>query len=145
LNLTPHANYFGSNDGLNVAQYRFQRGRGGANTNQAIVGGDLYSNNKQFNLKLDHNFSANHKVAYSWTTQRDNSADNVAQYPGGVNGAVIRHPRVMSVNVTSTLRPRMINEARFGWNHVYNFDVPACFNPDATQREKPESSLMPGS
>jgi hypothetical protein len=145
LDMTPHANYFGTGDGLNLAQYRFQRGRGGSNTTQAIVGADLYANNKQFNLKIDHNFNANHKVAVSYTTQRDNSADNVAQFPGGVNGAVLRRPYIITANLTSTLSSQMINEARFGLNHNYNYDVYAWFNPDEAVRKKAEELLLQGS
>jgi hypothetical protein len=145
LAMTPRANYFGSNDGLNLGQYRFLRGRGGSNSTEAIVGADLYSNNKQLNLKLDQNFNANHKVAFSWTSQFDDSADNVASYPGGVNGAVVRKPYTITVNFTSTLGPRMINEARFGLNHVYNYDVYAWFNPDQSIRSKAEELLLQGS
>ena len=146
LALTPRANYFGSGDGLNTAQYRFQRGRGGANSTQAIVGADLYSNSRQFNLKVDHNFTANHKAAVSYTIQRDNSADNVASFPGegSINGAVIRRPYILTANVTSTLGSRMINEARFGVNHNYNYDVPAWFHPDDAIRQKAEEYLLRG-
>jgi hypothetical protein len=146
LALTPRANYFGSNDGLNTAQYRYQRGRGGSNSTLAIVGADLYSNSKQFNLKVDHNFTPNHKAAVSYTIQRDNSADNVAAYPGegSVNGAVIRRPYVLTANVTSTLGATMINEARFGLNHNYNYDVPAWFHPDDSVRLKAEEYLLRG-
>src|SRR6185295_11447092 len=62
LSLTPHPNYFGSGDGLNVAQYRYQRRRDGSESNQASVGGDLYANNHQYNIKIDHNFTNNHKA-----------------------------------------------------------------------------------
>jgi Carboxypeptidase regulatory-like domain len=146
LSLAPRANYFGSGDGLNVAQYRYLRGRGGSNSTRAVVGADLFANSKQFNLKLDHNFTANHRVAVSYTVQRDNSADNVAQYPTdeSVNGAVIRRPYVLTANVTSTLGSRMINEARFGVNHNYNYDVPAWFHPDDAVREKAEQYLLRG-
>jgi hypothetical protein len=140
----PHANYFGSNDGLNLAQYRYQRGRGGSNSTQAIVGADLYSNNKQINLKFDHNFTSNHKAAVSYTFQKDNSADNVASYPGGVNGAVVRKPYIITANFTSTLGPRTINEARFGLNHTYNYDVYAWFNPDQAVRRQAEELLLTG-
>lgn len=145
LDLTPRANYFGGGDGLNIAQYRFQRRRKGGNSTAAIIGGDLYSNNKQYNLKIDHNFNANHKVAVSYSYQRDDSADNVAQYPGGVSGWVFRRPHVLTANFTSTLSPRIINEARFGLNHEYNYDVPAWFNPDPATRQRAEELLMRGS
>jgi hypothetical protein len=75
---------------------------------------DVYSNNKQINLKIDHNFSPKHTLAVSWTRQSDNSADNVASYPDGPNGVVLRHPDVVTANLTSTLSSRMVNEARFG-------------------------------
>jgi hypothetical protein len=144
MNLAPKANYFGSGDGLNTAQYRYLRGRGGSNTTTAIVGADSYANSKQFNLKVDHNFTANHKAAVSYTIQRDNSADNVAQYPvdEAVNGAIIRRPYVLTANVTSTLGSRMINEARFGLNHSYNYNVPAWFHPDESIRQKAEQFLL---
>jgi hypothetical protein len=146
LGFAPHANYFGSGDGLNVAQYRYLRARGGSNSTTAVVGADSYSNHKQFNLKLDHNFTSNHKAAVSYTIQRDNSADNVAQYPvaESINGAVIRRPYVLTANVTSTLGSRMINEARFGLNHSYNYDVPAWFHPDASVREQAEQFMLQG-
>src|SRR5678815_2874308 len=146
LSLAPHANYFGSGDGLNVAQYRYLRGRGGSNSTIAIVGADSYVNSKQFNLKLDNKFSQNYKAAFSWTIQRDNSADNVAQYPvaEAVNGAVIRRPYIITANVTSTLGSRMVNEARFGLNHSYNYNVPAWFHPDDAVREKAENFLLQG-
>jgi len=146
MGLAPHANYFGSGDGLNVAQYRYLRGRGGSNSTVSIVGADSYANSKQFNLKLDHNFTPNHKAAVSYTIQRDNSADNVAQYPvaEAVNGAVIRRPYILTANVTSTLGSRMINEARFGLNHSYNYDVPAWFHPDDAVRQKAEQFLLKG-
>lgn len=146
LSLAPRANYFGSGDGLNVAQYRYLRGRGGSNSTRAVVGADAFSNRKQFNLKIDHNFNSSHKAAVSYTIQRDNSADNVAQYPveESVNGAVIRHPYVITANVTSTLGSRMVNEARFGLNHNYNYDVPAWFHPDDSIREKAEQYLLKG-
>jgi hypothetical protein len=93
LSVMPRANWFGSNDGLNIGQLRWQRRRDGSNGLQSIIGADLYSNNKQINLKVDHNINAQHKVAVSWTRQRDNSADNVASYPGGPNGQVFTAPR----------------------------------------------------
>src|SRR5262249_55599395 len=67
LSLTPHANYFGVGDGLNVAQYRYSLGRGGSSDANAIIGADAYSNNRQYNIKIDHNFNANHKAAINYT------------------------------------------------------------------------------
>jgi hypothetical protein len=145
LSVMPRANWFGSNDGLNIGQLRWQRRRNGSNGLQAIVGADLYSNNKQINLKVDHNFNASHKLAVSWTRQRDNSDDNVASYPGGPNGSVLRRPDVLTANFTSTLSPRMINEARFGLNHVQNYNAYAFLSTDDSIRQRAEEFLLPGS
>jgi hypothetical protein len=145
LSLTPRANYFGSGDGLNIAQHRWQRRRDGSNSTQAIIGADLFANNTQYNVKIDHNFNARHKIAVGYSAQRDDSADNVAQYPGsGINGAIIRRPHIVTVNMTSTLSQRMINEARFGMNRTSNRDVLAWFHPNAEIRQQAEELLMPG-
>ncbi len=145
LSLTPHPNYYGAGDGLNVAQYRYQRRRGGNNSNNAQVGGDLYANNKQYNIKIDHNFTNNHKAAFNYTYQINDSADNVAQYPDGISGAITRRPMVFTLNVTSTLSSRMINEARFGVNRNNEYDVPAWFSNDPETRRKAEDLLLRGS
>src|SRR5262245_13227595 len=146
LSLTPRANYFGAGDGLNIAQYRWQRRRKGSNTTQAIIGADLFSNNKQYNLKIDHNFNAKHKVAVSYSAQRDNSADNVAQYPDSdINGVIVRRPHLVTANMVSTLSSKMINEARFGMNRTSNLDVVAWFNPNPVVRKKAEDLLLQGS
>src|SRR6185295_16666995 len=65
LTAMPHANYFGANDGLNVGQLRWTRGRYGSNDAFTTEAGNTNSNvnRKQINIKIDHNFSANHKVA----------------------------------------------------------------------------------
>jgi hypothetical protein len=146
LALTPRANYFGAGDGLNIAQYRWQRRRDGSNSTQAILGADLYSNNKQYNIKIDHNFNSKHKVAVSYSAQRDDSADNVAQYPGSdINGTVSRRPHLVTVNFDSTLSAHMINEARFGMNRTSNYDVLPWFNPNPDIRRKAQDLLMQGS
>jgi tetratricopeptide (TPR) repeat protein len=105
----------------------------------------VFSNNKQYNLKIDRNFSTKHKVAVSYSAQRDDSADNVAQYPGSdINGAVIRRPHLVTVNMISTLSQSMINEARFGMNRTSNYDVYAWFHPNAEIRKKAEDFLLQG-
>jgi hypothetical protein len=144
LSLTPRANYFGGGDGLNIGQFRYLRGRNGSNSQQSVVGADLYSNNKQFNIKVDHNFNARHKVAVSYSHQEDDSADSVAQYPGGINGTLTRGPHLVTVNFTSTLSSNMVNEARFGSNHTSTFGNPAWFSPDPEIRKSAEAILMTG-
>lgn len=139
----PHANYWGANDGLNVAQYRWTRGRVGSNDVGAEVGTDAYINRKQFNIKIDHNFNAKHKIAASYSYQRDDSGYNAPNWPTGVYGFAYRRPHVLTINFTSTLSSRMINEARFGMSRNWDQTVPAWFNLDPAAKKAGESFLLP--
>jgi hypothetical protein len=60
---------------------------------------DPNSNNRQINIKIDHNFNAKHKAAFNYTYQRDNSDGNVSSWPDGPSGSVVRLPHVFTVNV----------------------------------------------
>src|SRR5262245_36957960 len=116
----PHANWFGTNgttDGLNTATIRWLRT---AKSNGDTFGTSANDNRKQFNVKIDHNFSTNHKVAGSYTLERNSAASDVSNWPNGISGDVIRRPHIVSVNFTSTIGPTIVNEARFGFRGNYN-------------------------
>src|SRR5262249_17265859 len=55
-----------------------------------------------------------HRLSANWSYERDDSADFLASWPGGLNGSTRRRPHVLTVTTTSTLSPTMVNEARFG-------------------------------
>jgi hypothetical protein len=116
----PHANWFGENgtvDGLNTASIRWLRtSKSAGNT----FGTSANDNRKQFNVKIDHNFSANHKVAGSYTLERNVASSDRSNWPNGIAGDAIRHPHVVSINFTSTLGPTIVNEVRFGFRGNYN-------------------------
>ena len=116
----PHANWFGANgttDGLNTASVRWLRtSRSAGNT----FGTSNDDDRKQFNIKIDHNFNASHKVAGSYTLERNNAASDLSNWPNGICGDVIRRPHIVSMNFTSTLGPTIVNEARFGFRGNYN-------------------------
>ena len=139
----PHANRFRGGDGLNTAQFRWLRGRSGSNENEAIVGADSYTNRKQINLKLDQNFK-NHRISGNWTYQRDDSADNVAQWPDGLTGAIYRRPQILTINATSTLSSTLLNEFRFGVNYNQTDSVPAWFSPKNSVQEQARALLFKG-
>ncbi len=117
ISLMPPANYFAPGgttvDGLNLAQNRYLRTRGGTTGGASGTSPELV-NRKQFNLKIDENFNTRNRLSVGWTYQADDSADNVASWPGGFNGNSRRRPQVVTTNFTSTLTPRIVNEARFG-------------------------------
>ena len=144
LSQMPRANFFGALDGLNLAQYAYSQKRGGSTGLNAQQITDPNANNKQINIKIDHNFNSSHKAAFNYTYQRDNSDGNVSSWPDGPSGSVTRRPHVFTVNVTSTLGSRMVNEARFGMNRNYNSTVPAYLSPYDNARKLGEEYLTPG-
>jgi hypothetical protein len=153
LQATPHPNYFGSGDGLNTAQLRWVRGRSGdINALNGVpttiagasnVGSSAFVNRKQLNVKVDHNFSTNHKVAVSYTLQRDDSADNCANYPGGLCGGTLRRPHVLTVNATSTITPQMVNEGRFGLNYTRNYTYAPWYSPIQEVADAARNFMLP--
>jgi hypothetical protein len=115
LEAMPHANWFGTGDGLNTAGFRWVRGTSGQGGANAAAGVSDFVNRKQINIKIDQNFSSRHRISGSWSYQRDDSADFVAAWPGGLNGETRRRPQVLTVTAASTLSPSILNEARFGF------------------------------
>ena len=140
----PRANFFGGLDGLNLAQYGYMQRRGGSTGANAQQITDPNANNRQINIKIDHNFNSSHKVAFNYTYQRDNSDGNVSSWPDGPSGSVVRQPHVFTANLVSTLSPRMVNEARVGINRNYNSTVPAHLSLDNDMRKRAEEYLIPG-
>src|SRR6185503_19224162 len=97
----------------------------------------------QINIKIDHNFTTNHKVAVSWSRQRDDSADNAPGYPDGIYGKLYRLPETLTVNGTSTLGSSMVNEARFGLTYTLNEDAAPWESPDAEVKKSARELLLP--
>jgi hypothetical protein len=154
LQAMPRANYFGSGDGLNVAQLRWVRRRSGElnlGTNglpttiagASNVGSSEFANRKQLNVKIDHNFNTNHKVAVSYTLQRDDNDDNCGGYPDSICGGTIRRPHVLTINGTSTLTPRMVNEARFGLNYTKNYTYAPWYSPNPEIADAARQYMLP--
>ena len=110
----PTANYFGAmvngltSDGLNTATIRWVRSRNGSDVDangisQTTTGlGDDWAR-KQFNIKIDHNFTAKHKISGSYTLETNFAELNQSSWPNGYSGEVSRKPHVVTVNFTSRL------------------------------------------
>src|SRR5262249_30667683 len=104
---------FGSaSDGLNTAAIRWLRSNRGADN--LFGAGQEVGNRKQMNLRLDHNFSQNHKLNVSGSYERDFSTDSQPFWAGTFAGPAYRRPWVVTSGFTSTLSPKLVNEARFG-------------------------------
>jgi hypothetical protein len=115
----PTANYFGptvnglTSDGLNTATIRWVRRRSGSDvdangTSQTTTGlGDDWAR-KQINVKVDHNFTPQHKLSGSYTMERNFAELNQSAWPNGYSGEVSRKPHVFTANFTSTIGARFI-------------------------------------
>jgi hypothetical protein len=126
LALMPHANRFQGGDGLNTGQIRWTRNQvnGGLNSASAY-GGEANVERKQFNFKIDHHFSENHKANFGYSVERDNEGTNFSDWPDNPNGLTRRAPWILTTAFTSTLSSTMINEARFG----VRYNILNEFNP----------------
>jgi hypothetical protein len=121
LTAMPHANYYGSaptgftsGDGLNRATYQWILHRQGDQGASVTTGGDLATNRKQINIKIDHNFNAKHKVSVGYTRERNLTDSDVPNWPGGISYTTHRWPQVLTANFVSTLSPSLLNEFRYG-------------------------------
>jgi hypothetical protein len=147
----PHANFFSPSpagaviDGLNLAQFQWVRGKGGATGAGAQNGTNpMNSARKQFNLKIDHNFNVKHRVAVGWSYERDDNTDNVSNWPGGFNGVSTRRPQVLTVNFTSTLSATLVNEGRFGITYGAQTLTPPWLSSDSSVKSGAQAFLMNG-
>jgi hypothetical protein len=113
----PLPNDFTTGDGLNTAGIRFVRRMHGYDTASYLGGGSPDVNRNQFNVRVDHNFNASHKLSFTASLQEDTTSTNptgVSIWPDGFNGWVIKKPHVYSASLVSILSATMVNEFRFG-------------------------------
>src|SRR4030095_6386334 len=66
----PKPNNFATGDGLNQVGYRYTRTRQGNSGAAVTIGTDTNTNRKQWNIKVDQNFTSNHKLSVNWTHER---------------------------------------------------------------------------
>src|SRR5437667_12528854 len=106
LNVMPHPNRFDGGDGLNTAVNEWTwRGHNAANFGLA-TGTSTDTDRRQINAKVDHNFNSRNKVAFNYSYEwLDGSyyAAVTSAWPDGFPSEVIRRPKVLTLNYTSTL------------------------------------------
>jgi hypothetical protein len=112
--------------------------------NETLVGNDPYSNRKQLTLKIDHNFTSSHRISGSWSHQLDDNVVLRGEWPDGLAGTSYRRPEVLTFNFTSTLRPTLLNEARFGLNLNKGGQVPPWLMSDDKTRTEAQKLLAEG-
>ena len=116
----PPANNFEGGDGLNYASYRWHVPFVGTGASIYGTGGD--PDRKSITMKIDHNINNNNRVSGTYTKEYFYTNDlygysDSGAWPreyGGYNGSITRKPVNYIFSLTSTLRPTLLNEARFG-------------------------------
>ncbi|MBL8241701.1 MAG: TonB-dependent receptor, partial [Bryobacterales bacterium] len=102
IDLMPLPNNFRSGDGLNTAGYTWSR--------------PSAQNRDQYNFKADHHFNEYHRlsVAYVHENQANQNGFNEQPLPGSPGGQTEYRDRLWTLNLTSTLKPTLLNEFRAG-------------------------------
>ena len=111
----PPATHFDTGDGLNIASHRWVRTLIGEGGSIWGTGGD--PDRKALTIKIDHNINNDHRLSGTWTHEKFFVSDAYQQWPsefGGYGGGITRDPDTFLFSLTSTLRPTLLNEARFG-------------------------------
>jgi hypothetical protein len=115
-------------DGLNVANFRWVRRGDTLIGNQ--FGTEEDTNRNQINVKIDHQFSARHKLSGGFTWEKQNNKSNPSAWPGGFDGRADRQPTVFTSSLVSTLRPSVVNELRWGLRRNVSGNTQPCDLPD---------------
>ncbi len=102
IGLMPLPNNFRSGDGLNTAGFTWSR--------------PSAQNLDQYNFKVDHNFNEYHRLSVSYVheNQENKNLFNEQPLPDSPGGQTAYRDRLWTLNLTSTLRPTLLNEFRTG-------------------------------
>ncbi|MCL2878233.1 MAG: TonB-dependent receptor [Acidobacteria bacterium] len=111
--MVPPVNDYRLGDGLNVAAYRWTRPQKGANT---VFGIGQDGNRKAVSTKIDHNINNEHRLSGTYNFEYLIGEDSMPSWDNeyAFGGNVVRKPQSFTIALTSTLRPTLLNEFRFG-------------------------------
>jgi hypothetical protein len=116
--LMPLPNNYLDGDGLNTADLRWTRTTHGEDT---VYGSGMDSARKSITVKIDHNLSQKHRLSGTFSWEKSLSdGENEPTWPNGYGGAIDRRPKTLTASLTSTLRPTLLNEFRFGLAYNMN-------------------------
>jgi hypothetical protein len=135
----PLPNNFEVGDGLNTAGYRYLRPFRGVDN--LFGSGEATGDREQYNVKIDQNFTNNHKANFNVSYELVDSDDVYTSLPGTMANLNYRRPVVLSGGFTSTLGPTLLNEARFGMRRQGINVVAPWHRPEY---EEQIQELMPG-
>jgi hypothetical protein len=146
----PRPNVFDGGDGLNTAIHQWQFAAHGTGDLNTAYGTSFIADHYQANLKVDHVLGTNHKLAFNGSYQVVPNdyipvSGPTVQWPGGFLSKTLRKPRVFTANVTSTLTPGLLNEARVGYRANWHYVWAPWEVPNEEDRQVPLSFMLNGS
>jgi hypothetical protein len=122
----PLPNDYTVGDGLNTAGIRWTRRISGFDNADGSTADQ--TNRDQFNIRLDHNFTQNHKysLVYTWERGLNHTLQaGIPFWPGGYEGANNKWPQLLTNSLVSTLSPTVVNELRIGYKVTDQVSWPA--------------------
>jgi hypothetical protein len=133
----PHANAFNGGascttavpcDGLNTAIHRWvRRTIGGDGSTGASA--DVFKR-EQYHIKIDHHFNPKHTLSGSFDQEYRYSDNNaLSPWPNGWSGETTQDPNVITMQLTSTLAPSLLNEFRYGYRKTTLQNTAGFFHP----------------
>jgi hypothetical protein len=123
----PPVNNYEVGDGLNTGGHRWVLSTRGGTNRFGFGGANI---RKQANIKIDHNFTATHKINAGWSWEKNSSDYATGVWPNHFPGQARRLPQVLTLNFTSTLSPTLLNEARFGMRRTGTNTLPGIARTD---------------
>jgi len=134
----PQPNDFTGGDGLNTAVFKWNR-KGDSLICSSICQQGLEDdvNRNQINVKIDHNFSTNHKFNVNYTYERFTASGQRGNYPGKEDewySQTTRKPQVITSSFVSTLSPNIVNDVRFGMRRAWSLS-PYPYDEESTKDE----------
>ena len=142
--LMPEGNEFYQGDGLNVNNLRWMRRVPGQDT---VFGTGMQNPRKSITVKIDHTFTSQHRLSGTWSYEKDQSgsSEEVWPKPSGYPGGSSRKPWTFTTSFTSTLRPTLLNEFRFGLASNETHNVDPTMGQDAAAMKALMLELLPTS
>jgi hypothetical protein len=117
--MMPKPNYFGVGDGLNIAAIQWWRATAGS-ANSFGVGED--NRRRQLTVKLDHNINSSHRLSGTYLIEKNEGEDGGPVWPeNSYIGMNERKPQNVTLSLTSTIAPTVLNEFRFGFSRLTGY------------------------
>jgi hypothetical protein len=116
IDLMPQPNDFTNNatiDGLNTASYRYLRHFRGLDNLFSV--GEATGDRRQYNVKIDHNFSQRHRGNVNVSYEKVTSDDTVQGLPNTWSNQNFHIPKTITGGFVSTLSSSIVNEFKFGY------------------------------